>query len=65
MTGELNDTAHDRHGHVLCDIISNIKIEGGGGLSKQGIRLHTIYTIVEEVSRVLNHVECYELCDCG
>ena len=36
MTGELNDTAHDRHGHVLCDIISNIKIEGGGGSVETG-----------------------------
>ena len=36
-----------------------------GGLSEWGIRLHTIHTIDEEVSRVLNHVECDELCDCS
>ena len=37
----------------------------GGGSAKWRIRLHTIHTIVEEVSRVLNHVGCDELCDCS
>ena len=50
--------------HILC-VTECIQKLGGGGSAEWRIRLHTIHTIVEEVSRVLNHVGCDELCDCS
>ena len=58
----------DRIGDRRCPtsrVLSHAYKNWEGGSAEWGIRPHTIYTIVEEVSRVLSHVECYELCDCG